>query len=93
MKARFGFMNHRLQLFPNSVIRDSGPSLREWWKDQQAKCEDPRFFRSWLVYDAGFEPARASGRFDWNVMLGIALSLAISLGFWAAAGLFLARLW
>jgi hypothetical protein len=86
-------MNHRLQILPNSVIRDSGSSLRQWWKDQQMEYEDPRFFRAWLVFDAGFEPAHNGGRVDWNVMLGIGVSLLVSLGFWAGAGWFLAEVW
>jgi hypothetical protein len=86
-------MNHRLQVLPNSAIRNSDSSLREWWKDQQMESEDPRFFRSWLVFDAGLERAHPRGRLDWSVMLGVGVTLAVSLGFWAGAGMFLARFW
>jgi hypothetical protein len=58
-----------------------------------ADSQDVKFLRSWLVYDSDIQMGLARGRFDWNVIAGIALSIGISASFWAGVGLVIARAW
>jgi hypothetical protein len=58
-----------------------------------ADLEDMKFLRSWLVYDSDIQMGVARGRFDWNVIGGIALAIGVSASFWAGLGLIIARAW
>jgi hypothetical protein len=58
-----------------------------------AALQDMKFLRSWLVYDSDIQIGVARGRFDWNLIAGIALAVGISVTFWAGIGLMIARVW
>jgi hypothetical protein len=68
-----------------------------------ADLQDMKFLRSWLVYDFEIQDLEIQDseiqislkrrRVGWNLIAGIALSFAVSAGFWAGIGLMIARLW
>ncbi len=69
-----------------------------------ADLQDMKFLRSWLVYDFEIQDFEIQDSeiqislkrrhvVDWNLIAGIALSFAVSAGFWAGIGLMIARLW
>jgi hypothetical protein len=86
-------MNYRLQLSPISDIRESQEELlsRERRKRRRNIWENARFYRTWALYDYNMEPRRAE--LDWNMVLGLGLALAISVGLWVAIGTTVASLW
>lgn len=88
-------MNYKLQFSPISSTGEShvGRPLRERWGASLASREDAKFFRSWLVYDSDLEATRTRGRINWNMLLGLALAVAISAGFWTGIGLIIAGIW
>ncbi len=88
-------MNYRLQLFRLSGLREAeDPSLQKSpMQISASEWKDPEFFRSWMVYEFDLEESRASGRINWDTLLGLSLALSIGAGFWTAAGLLIAYLW
>ena len=88
-------MNYRLQFSPISGTRESQIDLpsRERWESAPTNWEDATLFRSWLVYDSDVEPNRTRGRINWNVVLGLALAVVVSVSFWAGVGRMIARVW
>ena len=87
-------MNYRLQLSPISGSRQSQIDVasHERRQGQQGNWEDAEFFRSWLDYDSDAEPNRKRGT-NWNLVLGLALAVAVSAAFWVGAGVLFARIW
>jgi hypothetical protein len=87
-------MNYRLQLSPISGSHESLVDLpaREW-PEGSTKKEDAEFFRSWLVYDFDLDSARTKGRVSWNMFLGLALAVLVSVTFWVGLGLMIASRW
>ena len=89
-------MNYRLQFSPISSTGESHVSrpLREGLGVPSSNWENPKFYRSWLVYDSDLLPTRRiRGRINWNLVLGLVLALGISASFWAGVGLMMARIW
>jgi len=85
-------MNYRLQFPPISGIRESqvGHASQERQASPRTIWEDAKLYRSWAVYDSDMEPQRAG--INWNMVLGVGLALAVSVGFWVAVGTMVARL-
>jgi len=86
-------MNYRLQFSPISGIRESQVDLRPQERQSSQRTiweEDAKLYRSWAVYDSDMEPKRAG--INWNMVLGVGLALAVSVGFWVAVGAMVARL-
>jgi len=86
-------MNYRLQLSPISGSRESQVDLRsrEGRQGPQTNWEDAKFFPSWLVYDSNLELQHVG--INWNVVLGLGTAVILSVSFWVAAGVMIARLW
>ena len=85
-------MNYRLPFLPVADLRelqtpfptDKAPRILPVdWEDEV------ELFRAWAAYETGFEPMRPKR----NPFLGLLLAFAVGAGFWAAAGLLIARLW
>jgi hypothetical protein len=57
---------------------------------QQLTWETTKFYRSWVVYDSDMAPKNTG--INWNMVLGLVLALAVSIGCWAGAGILIARL-
>jgi hypothetical protein len=87
-------MNYKLQPFPVTSTRESRvlPPSSKTWGVAPESLEDPKFFRSWLVYDSDLKTTR-TGRVNWNVVLGLGLVVILSASFWATIGLMMARFW
>jgi hypothetical protein len=87
-------MNYRLQLSPISGAHESPIDLRPRERPEgSTRGEDAEFFRSWLVYDSDLNSARAKGRVRWNMFLGLALAVLVSVTFWVGLGLMIASRW
>jgi hypothetical protein len=78
------------------------PIERAWGsspaKLQGLKANEMKLLRSWLVYDSdlqdsALQPGPASGRVNWNVLLGLAVATAVSAGIWAVIGWIVASRW
>lgn len=84
-------MNYRLS--PISGSRESQIELRsrEGRQGTKTNWEDAKFFRSWLVYDCNLELQHVG--INWNVVLGLGAAVILSVSFWVAAGVMIARLW
>jgi hypothetical protein len=73
---------NQLQLSPlshssghsSSAFGEKGSSFSAW--------ENAKFFRAWLIYDGTLEHSRTHGRINWNLILGILVTVAISAGGW-----------
>ena len=85
-------MKYRLQFSPISGTRGS-------CADQLSRergpfnLQEPKFFRSWVVYDSNLEGEETPGRLHWNMLLGLALAVTVSATFWVGVGLMIERLW
>jgi len=88
-------MNYRLQLSPISGTRESHVDLpsRERGEGPPPNSEDANVLRSWLVYDSDLEPVRGGSRSNWNTVLGLALAVGVSVGFWVGVGIMMASFW
>jgi hypothetical protein len=88
-------MNYRLQLSPISGTRESkiGVTSRVRWESPSSNWENAKFFRSWFIYDSDLEPDSTKGRINWNMVLGLGLTVVVSLGFWTGVGLMVASFW
>ena len=62
----------------------------ERWTEGYEYSRGVRFLPAWLDNDSDFGE-RTGRRVDWGAMSGLALSLAISGGFWLGLGLLIAR--
>jgi hypothetical protein len=81
-------MNYKYQFSPMS----STPNTRAGspfgkTKTWSARLEDAKFFRSWLVYDSDLDATRTSGRFNWNIIAGLLLMVAVSAAGWSGVAL------
>jgi hypothetical protein len=85
-------MNFRLQLSPISGFRDQVDLPTRERAGQHVNWEETKFYRSWLVYDPDLEPDGHRG-LNWNIVLGLALAVVVSVSFWVGVGLLVARLW
>lgn len=88
-------MNYRVQLSPLFGTQEPRQDLPlcEGWQSQTTKWEDAEIFRSWLVYEADLEARSTPGRVHWNMMLGLALAVVVSVTFWIGVGLTIANRW
>lgn len=78
-------MSHRLQLsgLSTSTKMHTGLTFAGRWGRPLADWEDVKFFRSWLVYDSDLESNRSRGRFNWNLLAGLAATAVVSIGGWS----------
>ena len=79
-------MNYKYQFSPMSSTpnaRAGSPFAKTW----SARLEDAKFFRSWLVYDSDLDASRTSGRFNWNIIAGLLLMVAVSAAGWSGVAL------
>lgn len=84
------------KLQPSPLFNPPAATLRQpvaHWGALPPNPEDTRFFRSWLVYDSDLEFSRTSGRVNWNMVGGLALSLIVSVAGWTGIVLLISRLW
>jgi hypothetical protein len=92
-------MSYKSRSFPRSSTSETPLRWRiDSWGSPSANLpdadsQDMKFLRSWLVYDSDIQIGLARGRFDWNVIAGIALAIGVSASFWAGIGLIIARAW
>ncbi len=59
---------------------------------QPEKFGDMQFWRSWIEYDSGARP-KSRSRVNWNAVLGLAVTVGISAGFWAGVALLVTQIW
>src|SRR5205823_643468 len=59
------------------------------WNAPPMSLEDVEVLRSWVVYDSEVEGQER--RMRWNAVLGLAVALGISAGFWTGVGLLMAH--
>jgi hypothetical protein len=93
-------MSYKSQLFPLSSTCET-PLRRlisgSWGSSpanlRDMNLQDMKFQRSWLVYDSDIQTGHAAGRATRNMVLGLALAMAVSATFWAGAGLLIAHVW
>jgi len=85
-------MKYRVQCSPISGTRDSYPDQLSRERGS-FNLQEPKFFRSWLVYDSNLEGEEIPGRLQWNMLLGLALAVTVSATFWVGVGLMIERLW
>jgi hypothetical protein len=88
-------MNYRLQLSPIFGTQDSHLDVpsRESQEGPATRWEDAEFFRSWLVYDSDLDSASTKGRGNGPMVLGLALTVIVSVIFWVGLGLMIASRW
>jgi len=88
-------MNYKLQPFPTSGTRESRTAqpLAEPLGVPWMRPEDAKFFRSWFAYDFKLKAISPRGRVNWNLIAGLGLASAVSVGFWVGMGLMIARFW
>jgi hypothetical protein len=93
-------MSYKSRSFPRSSSSETPLRWRigDTWGSSpvnlpDADLQDMKFLRSWLVYDSDLRIGVARGRFDWNLIAGVALAIGISASFWAGIGLIIARVW
>ena len=82
------------ELFPQAstrVIRMR--AIPEAWSAQSGSAPDIGFLRSWFEFDSDFEDSSAPRRINWGAIAGLALSIAVSAGFWTGAALLIERVW
>jgi len=87
-------MNYRLQPFPTSGTRESRarqPLIEPC--PPRTRPEEAKVFRSWFVYDSDLKTSSPRGRVNWNLVAGLGLATAVSVGFWVGVGLMIARFW
>ena len=78
-------MSYRvLQLFPQASTRITGPFL---------PSEDMGFLQSWLEGGSIRDEDSASRHINWGAIAGLALSVALSVTFWAGVVWIVARFW
>lgn len=85
-------MNFKVLQFPGQgstrVIRVR--ALPPAWAEPYGAWNDVGFLGSWLADDS--DPEGTSGRINWGAVSGLALSLAISAGFWSGVVVLVERL-
>ena len=79
-------MNYKYQFSPMSSTPNAGSPFAKN-KTWSARLEDAKFFRSWLVYDSDLDASRTSGRFNWNIIAGLLLMVAVSAAGWSGVAL------
>ena len=86
---------NRLQLSPIFGTRQPQMdlTLRERPETPITKLEQAKVFRSWLVYDSAPEPRRENYRPNWNLVTGLTLAIAVSIGCWVGIAYALASFW
>jgi hypothetical protein len=88
-------MSRKSQLFPQSSA-DETPwrvAIQRSWKSAPSNSREMKLLRSWLVYDSTVDRGFNSGRFNWRLILGVAIVVTVSASFWAGVGLLVAQIW
>jgi hypothetical protein len=67
--------------------------VRSPWSATSGALRDARFLRTWFEYDSEMQEARPQKGINWSVILGMAVVITVSAGFWTGVGLLTARLW
>jgi hypothetical protein len=67
--------------------------VRDSWNAPPPSVPDMGFLRTRFEYDSDPDEGSAYGRTRWGAVSGLALSLAVSAGFWAGVALIVARVW
>ena len=67
-------------------------AVRGPWSDPPEGLRNMQFWRSWLELDSEEDEKTGQGRVRWNAILGLALMVGISAGFWAGVGFLVAHL-
>lgn len=88
-------MSYRLsQLAPQVSTRGSNIRVvvANTRSTQPDKFGDMEFWRSWIEFDGEARP-RSNSRVNWNALLGLALTVGISAGFWTGAAALATQIW
>jgi hypothetical protein len=80
------------QLTPQGTHSSRKIEVHAPWQSPGNSPEVP-LLRSWFEGDSGADATRVQGRINWNTLMGLALVLGVSTGFWTGVGLLIARLW
>jgi hypothetical protein len=67
--------------------------VRSPWNNSPGSLRDARFLRTWFEYDSEMQEARTQKGINWSVILGMALVITVSAGFWTGVGVLTAHLW
>jgi hypothetical protein len=81
-------MDYKLQLSP--ISPKLHPRLGFNIRSTATRWENARFFRSWLVFDSGWDPgldsnlklSHSQGSVNWSFVLGLAVMVAVSASGW-----------
>ena len=84
-------MNNEMWPLATTGTRVKVPVSAPW--NSSSPNSDSKFLRSWLVYDSQLDEDDVAGRPHWNMFLGWAAALCLSMSFWAGLGLLVARIW
>jgi len=86
---------NRLQLSPIFGTRQSqmGLPLSERLDVPIANFEQINIFRSRLIYDSALKARREDYRPNWNMVAGLTLAVAVSIGCWVCIAYALTTLW
>lgn len=86
---------NRLQLSPIFGTRQSQMDLPlgERLDVPIANFEQAKIFRSRLIYDSAAEARREDYRPNWNMVTGLTLAVAVSIGCWVGIAYALASIW
>lgn len=63
------------------------------WNSPPPSLQNMQFWRSWLELDSEDDQKAGPGQVRWNAILGLALMIGISAGFWTGMGFLVAHLW
>ena len=83
-------MSYKPELSPHASIPEAKVRLA---LAGLTNAEEMQVFRTWIEYDSHVKKPEGRGRPNWNAILGIAIIVIVSLGFWAGVGLLVARYW
>jgi CO dehydrogenase/acetyl-CoA synthase delta subunit len=86
---------NRLQLSPIFGTRQSQMHLPlgERLDVPIANFEPTTISRSWLIYDSAPKARREDYRPNWNIVTGLTLAIAVSIGCWVGIAFALATIW
>lgn len=79
-----------LHLTPLSTRGVNFKRLMKALRRSSCNYRTAEFFRSWVIYDSELDKPRRINR---NALLGMALVVAISAGFWTVVAAAIARVW
>jgi hypothetical protein len=88
-------MSNKIQPFPPA---GTGRATTKFgvpnpWSVPPGSLRDAHLLRTWFEYDSELHEARPRKGINWSVIMGMALVITVSAGFWTGVGLLATRLW